>query len=72
MNQNALIFLLRNFWRILLSLAGALLGISWAVFGLRKTLVILCLGVLGFYFGKWQDEGRPDGGLFRSLRRFFD
>jgi uncharacterized membrane protein len=43
----------------------------WAIFGLRRALLVLMLAVLGFYIGKWIDEGRPDGGLLRFLRRYF-
>ena len=72
MNQAFLIFLLRNFWRIVFGLLGLGFGLSWAIFGLIRTLFIIMLGLLGFYIGKWMDEGRPDGGLFRFLRRYFD
>ena len=72
MNQAFLIFLLRNFWRIVFGTLGLAFGLSWAIFGLFRTLFILMLGLLGFYIGKWMDEGRPDGGLFRFLRRYFD
>lgn len=72
MNQNFIIFLLRNFWRILFSAFGLAFGLSWAIFGLTRTLFILMMGLLGFYIGKWMDEGRPNGGLLRFLRRYFD
>jgi hypothetical protein len=72
MNQNFLIFLFRNFWRILFAAAGLAFGLSWAIFGLTRTLFILMLGLLGFLLGKWMDEGRPNGGLLRLLRRYFD
>jgi uncharacterized membrane protein len=72
MSQPFLVFLLRNFWRIVVGLAGLTFGLSWAIFGLRRTIFILLMGLLGFYIGKWMDEGRPDGGLFRFLRRYFD
>ena len=72
MNQNLLVFLLRNFWRLLFTALALGLGMLWAIFGLSKTLVILCVAALGFYLGKWMDEGRPDGGILRFLRRYFD
>jgi uncharacterized membrane protein len=71
-NQNLLIFFLRNFWRLVLALAGFFLGLLWAIFGLKKTVAILCVMVLGFYFGKWVDEGRPNAGLMPFLRKFLD
>jgi uncharacterized membrane protein len=71
-NQNLLIFILRNFWRLIFGLAGLAFGLSWAIFGISKTVVILLIGLLGFYFGKWIDDGRPDGGIFRLLRRYLD
>jgi uncharacterized membrane protein len=71
-NQSFLIFLFRNFWRIVFGAAGLVFGLSWAIFGLTRTLFIVMLGVLGFYVGKWMDEGRPDGGLLRFLRKYFD
>ena len=72
MNQGLLVFFLRNFWRLLFSLLGLGLGLLWAVFGLKKTLVVLCLAALCFYFGKWLDEGRPNGGIFRFLRKYLE
>jgi hypothetical protein len=72
MNQNLLIFILRNFWRLAFGLAGLAFGLSWAIFGFTRTVVILLTGALGFYFGKWIDEGRPNGGIFRFLRRYLD
>ena len=72
MNQSLLQFLFRNFWRLLVGALGLSLGLCWAIFGFRKTLVILCLAGLGFYLGKWMDEGMPDGGIFRFLRKYLD
>jgi uncharacterized membrane protein len=72
MNQNLLLFILRNFWRMLGALCCLLLGLLWACFGWQKTLVILCLSGLGFYFGKWVDEGRPGGGWLRFLSKYLD
>jgi uncharacterized membrane protein len=72
MNQGLLVFFLRNFWRLLFSALGLCLGLLWAIFGLKKTLLIFCVGGLGFYFGKWLDEGRPNGGVFRFLRKYLD
>jgi uncharacterized membrane protein len=72
MNQELLIALLRRFWRLVLALAFLALGLLWAVFGLSKAVVIVCLALLGYYLGKWIDEGRPDGGVFRLLNRLFN
>ena len=72
MNQGLLVFLLRNFWRLLFSALGFCLGLLWAIFGFKKTLLILCVSGLCFYFGKWLDEGRPNGGIFRFLRKHLE
>ena len=69
MRGGALSWLLANFWRMALGLLGLGLGLSVALFGVRKTLLILGLGVLGFLIGKWMDEGRPGGGLLRDFNR---
>lgn len=72
MNPILLTFIFRNFWRIIFGALGLAIGLSWAILGFTRTLEIILVGLLGFYIGKWMDEGRPDGGLFRFLRRYFD
>lgn len=72
MYQGVLVFILRNFWRLLLGLLGLCGGLVWAIFGVKKTLVILCVAGLCFYLGKWIDEGRPGGSLFRFLRKYLE
>lgn len=67
-----LAWLLGRFWRLLFGGLFLLFGLLWAFFGLSKALLVAALAVLGFLFGKWLDEGRPDAGLFRALQRFFD
>lgn len=63
---------LRYFWRLALGLTALSLGLLWAIFGFFKAFVVVALFVLGWLLGKWMDEGRPDAGLFRILRRFMD
>jgi hypothetical protein len=63
---------LGRFWRIFFAALFAGFGILWACFGLAKALLVAILTLLGFLFGKWLDEGKPNAGLFRALRRFFD
>lgn len=72
MRQELVVFFLRNFWRLLFSALGLCFGLLWAIFGVKKTLVILCVAGLCFYFGKWLDEGRPGRGVFRFLRKYLD
>lgn len=72
MNPEILIALLRRFWRIVFTALFFAMGLLWAVFGLTKAVVIICLALLGFYLGKWIDEGRPDGGVFRFLNRLLN
>ncbi len=62
-------WLLGNFWRLVLGFLGLGLGLCLAIFGVKRTLLIICLGLLGFLVGKWLDEGRPGGGLFRGWGR---
>jgi uncharacterized membrane protein len=52
-------FILKNFWRILGTGIFFVVGILWAWFGLIATVVIICLTLLGFFLGKWLDEGGP-------------
>ena len=65
-------YLLGRFWRLLFGALLGLFGVLWACFGLGKALLVAALAAAGFLFGRWLDEGRPNAGLFRALRRFFD
>jgi hypothetical protein len=71
-NERLWAYVLGRFWRIFFGVIFAIFGICWACFGLGMALLIAALAVLGFLFGKWLDEGKPDAGLFRALRRFMD
>jgi hypothetical protein len=72
MGERLLAYGLGRFWRFLFALLFSVFGILWACFGLPKALLVAALALLGFLFGKWLDEGRPNAGLFRALRRFLD
>jgi hypothetical protein len=65
-------YALGRFWRLLFGLLFAAFGLLWVSFGLGKALLVAGLGLLGFLFGAWLDEGKPNAGIFRALRRFFD
>lgn len=70
--ERLLAWLLGRFYRFALGALGLGFGLLWATFGLGKALLVAALAVLGWLGGKWLDEGRPDAGLSRRLRRFFD
>ncbi len=72
MDERAGRLFLRYFWRLVFGATGLVLGLLWATFGLVKTLLIVAMVILAWLLGKWMDEGRPDAGLFRALRRFMD
>jgi hypothetical protein len=72
MTERLWAYFLGRFWRFLFAVLFALFGILWAFFGLGKALLVAALALLGFLFGKWLDEGKPNAGLFRALRRFLD
>ena len=72
LNERLWAYGLGRFWRIFFGLLFAAFGILWAFFGLGKALLVGALALLGFLFGTWLDEGKPNAGLFRALRRFFD
>jgi hypothetical protein len=72
LNERLWAWFLGRFWRFLFCLLFAGFGVLWACFGLGRALLVAALAVLGFLFGKWLDEGKPNAGLFRALRRFFD
>ena len=67
-----LAWLLGRFYRMALGLLGLGFGLLWATLGLGKAMLVMSLAVLGWLVGKWLDEGRPDAGLSRRWRRFFD
>ncbi len=68
MTRALLLLFLKNFWRLVLATFALGLGLLWAVFGLGKTVVILAVVLLGYFLGKWIDEGGPP----RDVRRYFD
>lgn len=72
LNERLWSYVLGRFWRLLFAVLFGGFGILWALFGLGSALLIAGLALLGFLFGAWLDEGRPNAGLFRALRRFFD
>lgn len=65
-------WLLARFYRMLFTALFLGFGLLWAALGLGWALLVTALGALGWLLGKWVDEGRPDAGLSRRLRRFFD
>lgn len=65
-------YVLGRFWRFFFAGLFGGFGVLWALFGLGMALLIASLALVGFLFGAWLDEGRPNAGLFRALRRFFD
>jgi hypothetical protein len=72
MNERLWAYFLGRFWRFLFAVLFGAFGVLWALFGLPMALLVAALSLLGFLFGKWLDEGKPNAGLFRALRRFFD
>jgi uncharacterized membrane protein len=70
--QRLLAWVLGRFYRLALGLLGLGFGLLWATLGLGKALLVTALAVLGWLAGKWLDEGRPDAGLSRRVRRLFD
>ncbi len=72
LNERLWAYGLGRFWRIFFGSVFAGFGVLWALFGLGKALLVAALTILGFLFGKWLDEGKPNAGLFRALRRFLD
>ena len=72
LNERLWAFGLGRLWRFLFSVFFATFGVLWACFGLGKAVLVVLLAVLGFLLGKWLDEGKPNAGLFRALRRFLD
>ena len=72
LNERLWSYVLGRFWRLLFAGLFGAFGILWALFGLGSALLIAGLALLGFLFGAWLDEGRPNAGLLRALRRFFD
>lgn len=71
-NDRLWAYVLGRFWRFFFAALFSAFGVLWALFGLGMALLVAALGLLGFLFGKWLDEGKPNAGLFRALRRFFD
>ena len=71
-NARLMAYGLGRLWRIVFGVLFAAFGILWALFGLAQALLVAALATLGFLFGKWLDEGKPNAGLFRALRRFFE
>ena len=63
---------LARFYRALFAALALGFGLLWAAFGLGMATVVALLTLLGYLVGKWVDEGRPDAGLSRALRRFID
>ncbi len=47
-------------------------GVLSAWVGTAVVMLVTALAVLGWLAGKWLDEGRPDAGLSRRVRRLFD
>jgi hypothetical protein len=72
MNERLWAYVLGRFWRFFFAFLFGAFGVLWAFFGLGMALLVAALSLLGFLFGKWLDEGKPNAGLFRALRRFFD
>jgi hypothetical protein len=70
--ERLLAWFLGRFYRFLLGTLGLGFGILWALFGLRKALLVGALAVLGWLMGKWLDEGGPVSGLRVWLRRLLD
>lgn len=72
LGERLLAWLLGRFHRLSFAALGGGFGLLWVCLSLGKALLVLALAVLGYLIGKWTDEGRPDGGLARRLRRMVE
>ncbi len=60
-------YIILNFWKITGVLAGFSLALLLVIFGFKKTLFIMALMALGYYIGKWKDEGVSFRQVFKNL-----
>jgi len=50
-------YIILNFWKITGIVSFFLLALFLVIFGFLKTLFIIAMCALGFFLGKWKNEG---------------
>lgn len=62
-----MVFLKKNLYKVLLTLAGLVMGILFITVGFWKTILIVALMLIGLLFGARLDSGRTFKSIIHRL-----